>query len=99
MVNSASDDPPVTRSEFLREMKALDNQVNNLALGLLKTQQDVTEIKDTMTTKEDTHKVIEHIDAWAHRFESYDRKALTQDHRLNDHEIRMTRLESPASPK
>ena len=95
--STQSDDPSVTRSEFLREMKVLDNKVDNLALGLLKTQQDVTEIKATMTTKDDTQKVIEHIDAWAQRFESYDRKALTQDHRLNDHETRITRLESSAA--
>ena len=44
-------------------MKVLYNKVDNLALGLLKTQQDVTEIKATMTTKDDTQKVIEHIDA------------------------------------
>ena len=82
----------------------LDDKVNKIALEVVDTKSRVQRIEETMMTKEDGQKIIEHIDAWAQRFEVYDRKALVHDKRLENletqsvnHETRITHLES--SPK
>ncbi len=67
-----------------------------LAGAIEKNRLDIKEIKETMLTKQDGQRIIAHIDALTHRIETYDRKALVYDHRLNDHESRTTRIEHSA---
>ena len=93
MQNKKSD-PPVTRTEFLKETgsirKELRTQTTQLAL-------DLKEVKETMTTKEDLRqevgKVLGAIDAFAQKAENYDRKAVFHESRINDHEERIVQLE------
>ena len=112
MVRKEAQNQPVTQTQFLEETKSirseirtlddkvnkLDDAVHKIASGLLTTQGSLRQVQETMLTKEDGQKIIEHIDAWSRRFETYDGKALVQDHRLNDHETRIARLET-AGPK
>src|SRR3989338_3828495 len=111
MVRSKPNDPPVTRSEFQQEtqavrsdIKTLDDKVNRIAVELQNTQRDVRDIKETMFTKDEGQKIMGGIDKVMQRIEVFDSKALTQDHRLGnleksseDHESRITSLESSAA--
>lgn len=92
-------DPPVTRSEFLKEIDNLATKegLNKLANEIIKTQADLKKVKETMASKEDVSKILNAIDAFAQKAENYDRKALFHDSRINDHEQRITQLEKTAS--
>ena len=107
MQNKKSD-PPVTRSEFLKETGSIrteinklddkiDKAVNRLAGEIVKTQTDLKEVKETMATKEDVSEILNAIDTFAQKAENYDRKAVFHDSRINDHEERITQLEKTAS--
>jgi tetrahydromethanopterin S-methyltransferase subunit G len=81
----------------------LDKKIENVALGLVKTQADVQEIKKTMATKDDVNLILDRIDSFTKRVDVYDKKAIIQDYRLNqaesglsDHEKRLSSLEARA---
>lgn len=101
MENKKSD-PTVRRSEFLREIGSLrtdlDTKTGKLALAIAQTHTDITDIKEgmnRMATKEDINKVINAIDGFAQKNETFDRKVIVHDTRINDHEVRITHLENP----
>ena len=79
----------------------LDTKVNKIAVALLNTQHDLQTVKETMMTKEDGQRIIEHIDAFAQKYEVYDRKVVVDDERikvaestLQNHETSITHLEN-----
>ena len=85
--------------------KKLDDKINKVALGLAATQADVREIKHTMATsmatKSDVDRIMNAIDAFARKAETYDRKALShgeilQNHetKIQDHDRRLKAIES-----
>ncbi len=92
----------VTNSVFVNETTSIRADMRSmeqrLALAIIKTQSDV--VKESMiikmTLKEEIGNVLNAIDSFTHRIETYDRKTLVHDARLNDHEARITRLERPA---
>ena len=108
----------VTRSEFLKETQSLrkdlknldqkvstlDQKVNNIAREVGDTKDRIMRVEENMATKADIRKVLDFIDAFAQRIETYDRKAVVHDHRLNetetalkDHETRIVQLEGVSS--
>ena len=92
-------DSPVQRSEFFQETKSIRAEMHSLtgrlALAIDKNQSDITDIRLRMATKEDIGRVLNAIDDFAHKNETFDRKVTVHDTRLNDHEERITRLENP----
>ncbi|MFH1726441.1 MAG: hypothetical protein ABII00_17665 [Elusimicrobiota bacterium] len=79
----------------------LDKKIEGVAVELIKTQADVRQIKETMSTKADVDRIMNAIDAFARKAEAYDRKALShgdqlQGHeaKLQDHEKRLSAVES-----
>jgi len=81
-------DPFVRRSEFL-------SVTGKLALAIAESQSDIRDIKERMATKDDIGRVLNAIDSFAHKDETYDRKDIVHDARINNHEERLTRLENP----
>ena len=61
---------------------------------LLKVQLKTDNVEKNMMTQDDKRELISHIDAFAQKIEVYDRKVIVQDERLNNHEARITRLET-----
>ena len=81
-------------------MEHLDKKIDNIALRLLRTEEDVKEIKRTMSTKDDINMIMDRLDYFAKGFDDYRKKAIVQDYRFNlfepkleDHEKRLTALE------
>ncbi len=58
------------------KVNKLDDKVNKVALKIIHIEEDLNQVKETMLTKLDGQKIIDHIDAFAHRIETYDRKAI-----------------------
>ena len=89
------------RNEFEVRFEKIDKKINGVAVELIKTQADVRQIKETMSTKSDIDRVMNAIDAFARKAEAYDRKAFShgdqlQGHeaKLQDHEKRLSSVES-----
>lgn len=61
----------------------LDYKIDNVALFLLKTQDDVDEIKRTMATKKDVLLILNRIDHFAKRMDVFGKKIIVHDYRLN----------------
>ncbi len=98
---SLRDDIRNLDGKFDRRIDVLDRRtisqgdlLSKLAVKSILFEERFDRIEKTMMTKEDGQKIIDHIDAFAHRIETYDRKALVHDERLNNHETRLTRLEN-----
>jgi chromosome segregation ATPase len=88
-----------------RRMECLDRKIDyvhkSLAVQIVKTQGELSELRETVSTKEDIRKVLGAIQDFAARAEAYGRiatahgQALTDDQiTLKDHERRLRRLES-----
>ena len=92
-------DPTVRRSEFLREIQSirtdLDVKTGKLALAISQNQADILDIKENMATKSDIGRVLNAIDSFTQKNETFDRKVIVHDARINDHEARLTRPENP----
>ncbi len=79
----------------------IDSKTGLLAQAILKVEQRVENIENTMATKTDIQRVLNHIDAFAGQIQDYARKAVVHDHRFNqlepqvkDHEKRIASLEN-----
>ena len=85
----------ITRTEFYAETKSIRY---DLGSAITKTHSELMEeiVSTRMELKEDIGKVLGVIDAFTLRIETYDRKAIVHDARINDHEARITRLEHPS---
>lgn len=87
--------------ELSARIDSLDQKVGKLAVEVINLKEEVVIIKETMMTKQDVQKIIEHIDGFARRVETYDGKTLVQDRRLlylenhfSDHEKRIQKIET-----
>jgi hypothetical protein len=83
-----------------KKLSTLDSKIDKVALSILKTQEDMHVIKETMATKNDVRLITTRMDAFAHRIDVYDKKAVVHDYRFNqlepkvkDHETRLSALE------
>src|SRR5258708_25300641 len=81
-------DPAVTRSEFLAETKSIRTQISKLALEVIKNRDELKEVKETMATKNDIGKILNTIDSFSQRVETYDRQTRLHDHRIKHHNTR-----------
>ncbi|HAH32590.1 MAG TPA: hypothetical protein DCL44_09795 [Elusimicrobia bacterium] len=72
------------------ELKA---DISRVAVGLVKTQAELREVKENMATKADIRTVIGHIDGLTKGLASYEYRLAVRKHQLNDHERRITALE------
>ena len=102
---ASDDDAPATKADLKAGLDGLENKLNKkidgIAIELVKTQANLRQIKETMSTKSDTDRIMNAIDAFAKKAETYDRKALShgdqlQGHeaKLQDHEKRLSAVES-----
>jgi hypothetical protein len=78
----------------------LDTKTGLLAEAIFKMDQRLTNVENTMATKNDIQRVLDHIDAFAGQIQDYSRKAVVHDYRFNqlepqveDHEKRISFLE------
>ena len=105
MISNKPSEKPVTEAIFSQEIKALhekiDSSVKRISNELLKTKDEVQDIKRTMSTKDDINTILNRIDSFTTRIETFDRKVIVHDKRLADteamlsnHENRLTALES-----
>ena len=81
-------DNPVTETVFNREIQALhkrmdsvDSSAGRMTHELLKTKEEVQDIKKSMSTKDDINTVLNRIDAFTTRIETFDRKVIVHDDR------------------
>ncbi|MBI2119216.1 MAG: hypothetical protein HYT97_06280 [Elusimicrobia bacterium] len=79
----------------------LNQKIEKVAIEVVHLKEEVKFIKETMLNKEDGQKIIEHIDEFARRVETYDGKTVVQDKRLLylenhfiDHEKRIQKIET-----
>lgn len=93
-------DLEAVRSELKADLGALKATVNKVAAEVVKTQAELREVRQTMATKDDVGRILNAIDAFAQKGQTYDQKALSHgaiitDHedRLRDHGRRLTALE------
>jgi len=82
----------------------LGQKIDRIALELIKTQEDLREVKETMSTKEDVNLILNRIDGLSKQMSVFDQEERVQSFQLQDvrakvenHEARLTVLES--SPK
>ncbi|OGR57346.1 MAG: hypothetical protein A3I11_07150 [Elusimicrobia bacterium RIFCSPLOWO2_02_FULL_39_32] len=78
-----------------------NKKFEKLFIEIVNLKEELKFIKETMLTKEDGQKIIEHIDEFARRVETYDGKTVVQDKRLLylenhfvDHEKRIQKIET-----
>ena len=85
---------PVTEAVFTQEIKALhekiDSSVKRISNELLKTKDEVQDIKRTMSTKDDVNTILNRLDSFTINIETFDRKVLVHDKRLADAEAKIT---------
>lgn len=93
------------RTELRGEIAAVRTQlkasINKVAAEVVKTQAELREVRQTMATKDDVSRILNAIDAFAQKGQSYDQKSLSHgailtDHedKLRDHGRRLTTLEA-----
>ena len=86
------------------KVDTLDTKVNKIAVELLQTSTRLQRVEENMATKEDVNKILNAIDNFTLKTETYDRKAIVHDHRikeaeseLQNHETRIAHLENISS--
>ena len=80
------------------EIKTVDDKVNKIALEVVDTNARVQRIEETMATKDDIHKALGAIASFVQKDEVRYRKALTHDHRLNEHDSALQDHETRIAP-
>ena len=87
--------------EVYKRFDGLDETIHRMALTLIRHEVDIKEIKETMMTKVDGQNILEHLLAFARKYEESERSSrihLNQimDFRpkIEDHERRLTILEN-----
>ncbi|MFN0117570.1 MAG: hypothetical protein ACKVQC_04655 [Elusimicrobiota bacterium] len=55
----------VTTELFLEKNREIDQKINGIAIALVKTQEEVKEIRETMATKMDIQKIMDKVDAFS----------------------------------
>lgn len=98
------------KNELKNDIQRLDQKIDSAVLRLgseiVKTQEDVRELKSTiatkLATKEDINRIVTTIDSFLGDLKTYSRETVwlpkaINDHegKIRDHENRLIRLESP----
>ncbi|HAH05784.1 MAG TPA: hypothetical protein DCM05_04530 [Elusimicrobia bacterium] len=81
------------RSEMDGMKKELKSDIARVAIGLVKTQSDLREVKENMFTKSDARVIVGSIDKLTQGLASYEYRLAVRKHQLNDHERRIRILE------
>ncbi|MBI2916279.1 MAG: hypothetical protein HYY07_05420, partial [Elusimicrobia bacterium] len=85
------------RSDLHEEIEQLRSDLNQkidkLTVAILNLTERVERLEENNFTKQDGQRLMEWLDNFARRIETYDGKAIVHDRRLEDHEERITRLE------
>ena len=79
MVNGkGSENDPATRGDIIR----VDKKIDKVAAEVIKNQARLEELRETVATKADISRILDAIDAFAQKGETYDRKAITHGGQL-----------------
>ncbi|OGR81425.1 MAG: hypothetical protein A3I11_07390 [Elusimicrobia bacterium RIFCSPLOWO2_02_FULL_39_32] len=62
------------------KMDGLDKKINNLALQVFNIDSRLMRVEETMATKEDINRIINLIDAFTYKLETYDRSAVIAEY-------------------
>ena len=88
---------PVTKAVFKKEVQTLNQKVqtlnqkiDNVARTLLKNHGEFQELKKAVATKDDINTVLNRIDSFTTRIETFDRKVIVQGERLTQVETKLT---------
>lgn len=88
------------------DIKSIKDVISNMATKIIDNIGDLKTLRETVATKDDIRRIQTTIDSFAGQTIDHDRKAETNTHRLNevepkveDHEKRITALESAVSSK
>lgn len=84
----------VTHKELKEELKAVGDKANRTINDLLDMKTRLQRIEENMFTTQEGQKLLEYMDAWTQRFETYDRKAVVHDARLNENETQLKHHET-----
>ena len=96
-------DTPATKADLAQLGQRLDQKIDRVAVEVAKTQGHMERMEDRLNTKMDArfNQVINAIDSFAKKGESYGRAAVLHGHTLvevevslKDHEKRLKTLES-----
>src|SRR3989344_4418777 len=72
------------------EVQDINTVIGRMTHELLKTKEEVQDIKKSMSTKDDINTVLNRIDAFTTRIETFDRKVIVHDDRLAKTETKLT---------
>lgn len=107
-MNDNNKSEPATKAD-LQELEqkltgriySVETTVKSIAIELAKTQEDVRQIKNDMSTKDDISRIMNHIDAFAAEASAYRNhdtlrggKIMEHETKLENHETRLSELET-----
>src|SRR5438046_1206096 len=72
-----------------KKVDTLDKKVDHVALTVVKNHEEFLEFKKTVATKDDIHIILNRIDSFTTRIETFDRKVIVHDERLNKVETQL----------
>lgn len=84
------------RTELKSDINRLEGIVKTNTIDILHIKNDIRDIRDTMSTKDDINRVMTAIDAFAAEALSYRNQDALRGRAVMDHEKRLVRLENPA---
>ncbi|MBI3012932.1 MAG: hypothetical protein HYY63_04830 [Elusimicrobia bacterium] len=82
------------RSEFKQEKEWVRDTIGKLTLRIIRLEEELKSMREQMATKDDVRRILDAIDAFTHRVETYDRKAVVHDARLNQNELTLQNHET-----
>lgn len=84
---------PATRADLEAVRSEINTTISKVAAAVVKTQAEVRELRQTMATKmatkDDVSRILDAIDAFAQKGQTYDQKALSHGAILADHEDKL----------
>ena len=96
-----SDERPVTIAAFREAMRRMEDRDKAMALDLISTKEEMSQLKETVSTKTDIHRLAGALDMVLDKLETYGRETLTipatldsHGSKLEEHERRIRTLES-----
>ena len=73
-----------------QKVQTLNQKIDNVARTLLKNHGEFQELKKAVATKDDINTVLNRIDSFTTRIETFDRKVIVQGERLTQVETKLT---------
>lgn len=70
-------------------MDGLENKINNLTLKVINIDSRLMRVEETIATKDDINRIINLIDAFTHKLETYDRSAVIRDYLRKEAEAKI----------